>query len=79
MKILSVGAQLYRTDGQTDTTKLMVASLNFAKSLKSELDEIYQFQLKFTTTFSVFPQNLAITDCRKKFFDGPGPQGRTLC
>jgi len=50
MKILPIGAELYRTDGQTDITKLTVAFLNFVKESKNRIrqDTLYQFQLKFT-------------------------------
>ena len=32
MKINSVGVEVYRADGQTDVTKLIVAFCNFAKA-----------------------------------------------
>jgi len=34
MKILPMGAELFRADGQTDTTKLIVALRNFANAPK---------------------------------------------
>ena len=34
MKILPVGAELFRADGRTDMTKLRVAFRNFAKASK---------------------------------------------
>ena len=33
MKIRPVGAELFRVDGRTDMTKLIVASINFANLL----------------------------------------------
>jgi hypothetical protein len=36
MKFLSVGAQLFHADGQTDMTRLLVAYRNFANMLKNE-------------------------------------------
>jgi hypothetical protein len=36
MKILSVGAELFRADGQTDMTKLIAVFRHFAKALKNE-------------------------------------------
>jgi hypothetical protein len=37
MKIRSVGAELFRADGQTDMTKLIVAFRNYANALKKPL------------------------------------------
>jgi hypothetical protein len=36
MKIRPVGAELFREDGQTDTTKLIVAFRNFANAPKTD-------------------------------------------
>jgi hypothetical protein len=36
MKILPVGAELFRADGRTDTTKVNVAFRSFAKALKNQ-------------------------------------------
>jgi hypothetical protein len=36
VKIDTVGAELYRADGQTDITKLMVEFRNFMKARKKE-------------------------------------------
>jgi len=36
MKTLLIGDELFRADGQTDTTKLVVFFLNFAKAPKKE-------------------------------------------
>jgi hypothetical protein len=66
-----------RTDGQTDITKLTVAFLNFVKESKNRIRQDILISVEIYARFTVFPQNLAITDCRKKFFfDGPGPLGR---
>jgi hypothetical protein len=45
MKIRPVGAELFRADGQTDMTKLIVTVLNFAISPKKRGDQ--QFWTSF--------------------------------
>jgi len=37
MKIRSVGAELFRADGQTDMTKLIIAFLDFVKAPKHSI------------------------------------------
>jgi len=76
MKILSVGAELYRADGHTDITKLTVAFFNFVKESKNRIRQAIANSVEIYARFTVFLQNLAITDCRKKFLDGSAPLGR---
>jgi hypothetical protein len=41
MKIRSVGAELFRADGQTDMTKLIVAFCNFSNAPKIQYVNAY--------------------------------------
>jgi len=41
MKIRPVGAEMVHADGQTDMTKLIVASQNFANSLEKNIKIIW--------------------------------------
>ena len=54
MKILPVGAELFRTDGQTDMTKLIVAFRNFANAPKEEVHDLKYLTLSACEIFLLF-------------------------
>ena len=67
MKIRPVVAELFRVDGQTDVTKLIVYFLNFANAPKNDICQINEWSLLIES--SLHPSRLdAATNVRNQLF-----------
>jgi hypothetical protein len=77
MKILSVGAELYRADGQTDTTKLTDAFLNFVQESKNRFRQDIPISVEIYDKVHGLPSKFGNYRLQKGFFsDGLSPLGR---